>query len=67
MACRGKTDFKMIIGMTHVAFSPFLLTHNLAVTAEFSSHLKFPFNSQEAHVNSDDLFRSTVRKGASFL
>lgn len=58
-------DFKMIIGMTHVAFSPFLLTHNLAVTAEFSSHLKFPFNSQEAHVNSDDLFRSTVRKGAS--
>lgn len=67
MACRGKMDFKMIIRMTHVAFSPFLLTHNLAGTAEFSPHLRFPFNSQEAHVNSDDLFRSTVRKGSSFL
>lgn len=44
---------------------PFLLTHNLAVTAEFSSHLKFPFNSQGAHVNSDHLSRSTTRKGAS--
>lgn len=65
MACRGKMDFKMIIGMTHVASSPFLLTHNLAVTAEFSFYLKFPFNSQEAHVNSDYLFRSKVRKGAS--
>lgn len=58
-------DFKMIIGMTHVAFSPFLLTYNLAVTAEFSSRLKFPFNNQEAHVNSDDLFHSVIRKGAS--
>lgn len=58
-------DFKMIIGMTHVAFSPFLLTHSLAGTAEFSSHLKFPFNSQGAHVNSDALSRSTTRKGAS--
>lgn len=67
MACRGKMDFKMIIGMTHVAFSPFLLTHNLAVSAEFSSHLKFLFNSQEAHGNSDDLFCGVVRKGASFL
>lgn len=46
-------------------FFPFLLTHNLAVTAEFSPHLKFPFNSQGAHVNSDDLSRSTTRKGAS--
>lgn len=66
MACRGKMDFKMIIGMTHVAFSPFLLTHNLAATAEFSSHLKFPCNSQEAHVNSDDIFRRAVSKGVSF-
>lgn len=59
-------DFKMIIGMTHVAFSPFLLTHNLAASAEFSSHLKFPFNSQGAHVNSDDPLHRTRRKGVSF-
>lgn len=56
----------MIIGMTHVAFSPFLLTHNLAVSAEFSSHRKFPFNSQEAHVNSADPFHRAERKGVSF-
>lgn len=66
MACRRKMDFKMIIGMTHVAFSPFLLTHNLAVSAEFSSHRKFPFNSQEAHVNSADPFHRAERKGVSF-
>lgn len=65
MACRGKMDFRMIIGMTYAAFAPFLLTHNLAGAAEFSSHLRFPFNSQGAHVNSDDLLCAMVRKGAS--